>query len=229
VALPLETRTVVPWDVLRKIVDDYDPTARVAVGDAVPGLDGFRQTHRQALRAQDVAVFARPPAHVVRGCARATGRRGCSRHWMPAQSRSNSFAPSIPTPVTAASRRALHQHAEVRVVQPRRFGAAVGKGGQRQAKQILVQATPVGEVLGRCRTSHASVLRLHAETLRRSMASAARWERSHGIAEGHPLLLGAHRGVRVRPYLSLNGPFKGEIPELRVAAGRWHSMIMRAC
>ena len=302
VALPLETRTVVPWDVLRKIADDYDPTARVAVDDAVPGLDGFRQTHRQALRAQDVAVFARPgtrvtffsdvgpvalmladadatrgwvrqilgrlgaddehaaglretlrvflsmgssytataellrvhkngpvpgaqggggdrhpcprpgvrreagaarlpctrcanpaavrlttrPAHVVRGCARATGRRGCSRHWMPAQSRSNSFAPSIPTPVTAASRRALHQHAEVRVVQPRRFGAAVGKGGQRQAEQILVQATPVGEVLGRCRTSHASVLRLHAETLRRSMASAARGERSHGIAEGHP-------------------------------------------
>jgi DNA-binding PucR family transcriptional regulator len=65
VALPLETRTVVPWDVLRKIVDDYDPTARVAVGDAVPGLDGFRQTHRQALRAQDVAVFARPGTRVT--------------------------------------------------------------------------------------------------------------------------------------------------------------------
>jgi hypothetical protein len=63
--LPLETRTVVPWDVLRKVVDDYDPTARVAVGDAVPGLDGFRQTHRQALRAQDVAVFARPGTRVT--------------------------------------------------------------------------------------------------------------------------------------------------------------------
>src|SRR3954467_4186092 len=63
--LPLETRTVVSWDVLRKIVDDYDPTARVAVGDAVPGLDGFRQTHRQALCAQDVAVFARSGTRVT--------------------------------------------------------------------------------------------------------------------------------------------------------------------
>jgi hypothetical protein len=44
------------------------------------------------------------------------------------------------------------------------------------------------------------------------MASAARWERSHGIAEGHPLLLGARGGVGVRSYLSLNGPIQGEIP-----------------
>jgi len=63
--LPLGTRAVVPWDALRTIVGDYDPTARVAVGDAAPGIDGFRQTHRQALRTQDVAVFARPGTRVT--------------------------------------------------------------------------------------------------------------------------------------------------------------------
>jgi DNA-binding PucR family transcriptional regulator len=63
--LPVENGFDVPGDALRKIVGDYDPTARVAVGDAAPGLDGFRQTHRQALRAQDVAVFARPGTRVT--------------------------------------------------------------------------------------------------------------------------------------------------------------------
>src|SRR3954469_16741945 len=63
--LPLESRTDVPWDALHGIVDAFDPTARVAAGDVASGLDGFRQSHRQALRAQDVAVFARPGTRVT--------------------------------------------------------------------------------------------------------------------------------------------------------------------
>jgi PucR C-terminal helix-turn-helix domain/GGDEF-like domain len=63
--LPLESRTDVPWDALHEIVDACDPTARVAAGDLASGLDGFRQSHRQALRAQDVALFARPGTRVT--------------------------------------------------------------------------------------------------------------------------------------------------------------------
>jgi DNA-binding PucR family transcriptional regulator len=63
--LPLESRTDVPWDALHTIVDACDPTARLAAGDVASGLDGFRQSHRQALRAQDVAVFARPGTRVT--------------------------------------------------------------------------------------------------------------------------------------------------------------------
>jgi hypothetical protein len=63
--LPLESRTDVPWDALHGIVDAFDPTARVAAGDVASGLDGFRQSHRQALRAQDVAVFAQPGTRVT--------------------------------------------------------------------------------------------------------------------------------------------------------------------
>jgi hypothetical protein len=63
--LPLETRTAVNWAELRTVVEEHDPTARVTVGETGPGLDGFRQTHRQALRAQDVAVLARPGERVT--------------------------------------------------------------------------------------------------------------------------------------------------------------------
>ncbi|MGN6521943.1 MAG: PucR family transcriptional regulator, partial [Actinomycetes bacterium] len=63
--LPLEGRAEVPWHVLGKVVDGQDGSARVAVGDVARGLGGFRQTHRQALRAQEVAVFARPGERVT--------------------------------------------------------------------------------------------------------------------------------------------------------------------
>jgi hypothetical protein len=58
--LPLDTESAVSWEALRTLVEEHDPSARVAAGEAASGLEGFRQTHRQALRAQDVAVVARP-------------------------------------------------------------------------------------------------------------------------------------------------------------------------
>src|SRR3954454_14219012 len=58
--LPLDPGSDVSWEALRTRVEDQDRTARVAVGAPAAGFEGFRQTHRQALRAQDVAVVARP-------------------------------------------------------------------------------------------------------------------------------------------------------------------------
>jgi DNA-binding PucR family transcriptional regulator len=45
---------------LSKAFDTGDTSTRMAVGDAAYGLDGFRQTHRQAVRTQDLALAARP-------------------------------------------------------------------------------------------------------------------------------------------------------------------------
>jgi hypothetical protein len=58
--LPLDADSAVPWEALRRLVEEHDPSARVAAGEVASGLEGFRQTHREALRAQDVAVVARP-------------------------------------------------------------------------------------------------------------------------------------------------------------------------
>lgn len=53
------------YDLVRKTVEHQDPSARVAIGEPAAGIEGFRQTHRQALRAQDVANVARPPARIT--------------------------------------------------------------------------------------------------------------------------------------------------------------------
>jgi PucR C-terminal helix-turn-helix domain/GGDEF-like domain len=58
--LPLGSRERVGLDGLPGAVAAHDPTVRVAVGEPAVGIDGFRQTHRQALRAHGVAVAARP-------------------------------------------------------------------------------------------------------------------------------------------------------------------------
>jgi DNA-binding PucR family transcriptional regulator len=63
--LPIGGDTEVAWAELRKIVADRDPGARVTAGQPAHGLDGFRQTHQQALRAQDVANLARPGSQVT--------------------------------------------------------------------------------------------------------------------------------------------------------------------
>jgi hypothetical protein len=63
--LPLGGHGEVAHDLLPKTVEDQDPSARIAVGDPAPGVEGFRQTHRQALRAQDVANVARPEARAT--------------------------------------------------------------------------------------------------------------------------------------------------------------------
>jgi DNA-binding PucR family transcriptional regulator len=63
--LPLENGKHVAWERLAEAAAARDSTARVAVGDPAAGLDGFRQTHQQALRAQGVAVVARPGTQVT--------------------------------------------------------------------------------------------------------------------------------------------------------------------
>jgi DNA-binding PucR family transcriptional regulator len=63
--LPLGSSPRVAWEALSAAVAAYDPTARVAVGDPAAGIDGFRQTHRQALAVHGVAVTARPGTQVT--------------------------------------------------------------------------------------------------------------------------------------------------------------------
>jgi hypothetical protein len=63
--LPMGSTTEVAWDGLRRVIGEQDTGARVTVGQLAPGLDGFRQTHQQALRAQDVANLARPGGQVT--------------------------------------------------------------------------------------------------------------------------------------------------------------------
>ena len=63
--LPLGSGVDVAWDVLPKVVEDHDASARIAAGEPAPGVEGFRQTHRQALRAQDVANVAQPGARAT--------------------------------------------------------------------------------------------------------------------------------------------------------------------
>ncbi|MFJ3306379.1 PucR family transcriptional regulator [Streptomyces sp. NPDC086549] len=63
--LPLGSRDEVPWALLSGTVEDTDPAALACVGDLESGLDGFRRTHRQALRAQELAVAAGPGTRVT--------------------------------------------------------------------------------------------------------------------------------------------------------------------
>jgi len=63
--LPTGSHGEVAYHLLGKTVEDQDPSARIAVGEPAAGVEGFRQTHRQALRAQDVANAARPQARAT--------------------------------------------------------------------------------------------------------------------------------------------------------------------
>lgn len=63
--LPMGGNPEVAWEGLRKVVAERDTGARVTAGQPATGLDGFRQTHQQALRAQDVANLARPGSPVT--------------------------------------------------------------------------------------------------------------------------------------------------------------------
>jgi hypothetical protein len=47
-------------ELLSKAFDNGDTSTRMAVGEAAYGIDGFRQTHFQAARTQDLALAARP-------------------------------------------------------------------------------------------------------------------------------------------------------------------------
>src|SRR4051794_2324575 len=63
--LPLPGLEEIAWDGVRAVVGEEDATARVAAGDPASGVEGFRVTHRQALRARDVAELAVPGAQVT--------------------------------------------------------------------------------------------------------------------------------------------------------------------
>jgi PucR C-terminal helix-turn-helix domain/GGDEF-like domain len=58
--LPLGNDAEVTSELLSTAFDCGDSDARVAVGDPAYGLDGFRLTHTQAVRTQDLALAARP-------------------------------------------------------------------------------------------------------------------------------------------------------------------------
>jgi DNA-binding PucR family transcriptional regulator len=58
--LPLGNEAALASEVLSTAFDSGDSSARVAVGQPAYGLDGFRSTHRQAVRTQDLALAARP-------------------------------------------------------------------------------------------------------------------------------------------------------------------------
>jgi DNA-binding PucR family transcriptional regulator len=63
--LPLANTTAVPVDELAAAFDGGDAAIRIAAGEPAHGLDGFRQTHRQATLVQDLALAARPGARLT--------------------------------------------------------------------------------------------------------------------------------------------------------------------
>jgi DNA-binding PucR family transcriptional regulator len=63
--IPLGADTRVSEELLTTAFEDSDGMVRVAVGAPGYGLDGFRQTHIQAERTQDVALAAKPGARVT--------------------------------------------------------------------------------------------------------------------------------------------------------------------
>jgi len=62
--LPLGSTGTLPRE-LSAAFDTDDSSVRVAVGDPASGLDGFRQTHSQAVRTQSVALAAQPGSRVT--------------------------------------------------------------------------------------------------------------------------------------------------------------------
>ena len=63
--VPVGADTRVSYELLSTAFANGDTTVRVAVGEPGYGLDGFRQTHVQAARTQDLALAAKPGARVT--------------------------------------------------------------------------------------------------------------------------------------------------------------------
>jgi DNA-binding PucR family transcriptional regulator len=63
--LPLGNDTTVDRAVLTTAFDNGDRSARIAIGEPAYGPEGFRRTHRQAVRTQDLALAARPGTRVT--------------------------------------------------------------------------------------------------------------------------------------------------------------------
>jgi DNA-binding PucR family transcriptional regulator len=63
--LPLGTASATSSDGLAAAFSNDDQFVRVVIGESAYGLDGFRQTHQQAIRTQDLALAARPGSRVT--------------------------------------------------------------------------------------------------------------------------------------------------------------------
>ncbi|MER5918051.1 helix-turn-helix domain-containing protein [Streptomyces sp. NPDC001982] len=58
--LPFGSRNDVSWEQLSNVVERSDPPVQVCAGSVGYGIEGFRSTHRQALRTQELAAAASP-------------------------------------------------------------------------------------------------------------------------------------------------------------------------
>ncbi|WP_031160834.1 PucR family transcriptional regulator [Streptomyces durhamensis] len=58
--LPLGSHSDVSWKQLSNVVERSDPSVHMSAGCVGYGIEGFRSTHRQALRTQELAAAANP-------------------------------------------------------------------------------------------------------------------------------------------------------------------------
>ncbi|MFJ8492819.1 PucR family transcriptional regulator [Streptomyces sp. NPDC094038] len=58
--LPLGSHGEAPMDQVAEVLDHCDPSVHMCAGEVGYGIDGFRSTHRQALRTQELAAAADP-------------------------------------------------------------------------------------------------------------------------------------------------------------------------
>ncbi|MEV4178340.1 helix-turn-helix domain-containing protein [Nonomuraea sp. NPDC049709] len=58
--LPLGAHRDVSWQELSNVVERSDPSVHVCTGCVGYGIEGFRSTHRQAVRTQELAAVAKP-------------------------------------------------------------------------------------------------------------------------------------------------------------------------
>jgi hypothetical protein len=58
--LPMGSHSEVSWERLSSVVESGEPSVQVCAGSVQRGIEGFRSTNRQALRAQELATAAAP-------------------------------------------------------------------------------------------------------------------------------------------------------------------------
>ncbi|MHA5052856.1 PucR family transcriptional regulator [Streptomyces sp. SD15] len=58
--LPFGSRNDVSWEQISHVVERSDPPVHVCTGNVGCGIEGFRSTHRQAVRTQELAAVASP-------------------------------------------------------------------------------------------------------------------------------------------------------------------------
>jgi DNA-binding PucR family transcriptional regulator len=58
--LPFGSHSDVPWERLSNVIESSDPSVHTSFGRVEIGIEGFRCTHRQALRTQEIAAVASP-------------------------------------------------------------------------------------------------------------------------------------------------------------------------